>query len=198
MNLLDDSLSVDHAAAGGKLSVEMEQRFIDLANYTKRTGCTGILFTCSAFGLAIEKAGRAVALPTLKPNEAMFDDALKLASKASASQPGFKLGLIATFAASLPSMSAELQEMAQGLGQTIHLVSAFVPEAMQDLAQGNAGLHHQKIAQVAKDQLSDCDVIMLAQFSMAAALPTVQQAVRATVLSSPDCAVLAIQKRMQA
>jgi Asp/Glu/hydantoin racemase len=189
MNLLDDSLSVDRAIAGS-LTADMVQRFIDLAGYAKRTGCRGILFTCSAFGPAIEAAGAAVGLPTLKPNEAMFEEAL-----ARSPAQGAKLGLIATFEASLPSMSAELQAMAQQLGRAITLRTQFVPEAMQDLAQGRAALHHRKIAQAAHS-LRDCDVVMLAQFSMASAQPVVQAALSCPVLSSPDCAVLALQKRM--
>ena len=102
MNLLDDSLSVDRAASG-RLTPEMTQRFIDLADYARSAGCSGILFTCSAFGPAIEAAAEAVKLPTLKPNEAMFEEALALAPA-----PGAKIGLIATFEASLGSMSTEL------------------------------------------------------------------------------------------
>ena len=189
MNLLDDSLSVDLAEAGS-LKPEMTQRFLDLADYAKRTGCSAILFTCSAFGPAIVAAGAAVGLPTLKPNEAMFEDALALSQA-----QGAKLGLIATFEASIPSMSAELLDMAAQRGQRIELRTQFVPEAMQDLAQGRAEDHHRKIAQAARS-LRDCDVVMLAQFSMAAALPVVQAELPCTVLSSPDCAVLALQKRM--
>ena len=189
MNLLDDSLSVDRAEAGS-LTPAMVQRFVDLADYAKRTGCTGILFTCSAFGPAIDAAGRAVGLPTLKPNEAMFEDAL-----AFNPAPGAKVGLIATFEASIASMSAELLALAHQRGQRIDLRTVFVPGAMQDLAQGRASEHHRKIAEAAR-QLRDCDVVMLAQFSMAAALPAVQAELPGRALSSPDCAVLALQKKM--
>jgi hypothetical protein len=189
MNLLDDSLSVDRAKAG-QLTDAMVQRFIDLAQYAKGTGCNAILFTCSAFGPAIEAAGAAVQLPTLKPNEAMFEQALDRCAAT-----GGKLGLIATFQASIASMSSELQAMAQQRGIPIELLSAFVPEAMQDLAEGRAGEHHRKVA-AASQQLADCDVLMLAQFSMADALPQVQQAMACTVLSSPDCAVLALKKKV--
>lgn len=190
MNLLDDSLSVDRAEAGS-LTPGMVQRFIDLAEYAKRTGCSGILFTCSAFGPAIEAAGAAVGVPTLKPNEAMFEEAL-----ARSPAQGAKLGLIATFEASIPSMSAELLDLARQRGRHIELRTQFVPKAMQDLAQGRAAEHHRKIAQAAHS-LRDCDVVMLAQFSMAAALPAVQAELSCPVLSSPDCAVLALQKKMK-
>ena len=192
MNLLDDSLSVDRAQAGS-LTPEMTQRFIDLAAYSVRTGCQAILFTCSAFGPAIEAAGRATGLPTLKPNEAMFEDALN--AGLSLGRP-VRLGLIATFEASIASMSEELHVMAQQRGQAIDLRTRFVPAAMQDLAQGRASEHHRKIAD-AVQALEHCDVVMLAQFSMAAAQPAVQARLACPVLSSPDCAVLALRKIMK-
>ncbi len=210
MHLLDDSLSQDHAVAGGQLTAAMLQRFDDLAQYAKRTGCNGILFTCSAFGAAIEAAGAAVGLPTLKPNEAMLEQALAVCSAeanvayaasatgaAKANQGPQRIGLIATFEASLPSMAAELQAMASARGLNIVQRSVFVPQAMQDLAEGRTDAHHQAIATAARG-LKDCSVVMLAQFSMAAAQPSVQALLSCPVLSSPDCAVLALRQRMQA
>jgi hypothetical protein len=199
MNLLDDSLSVDRAEAG-ELTPQMTRRFIDLARYAKGTGCEGILFTCSAFGPAIEAAGDAVGIPTLKPNEAMFADALALAAASGANAQGpVRLGLIATFAASIPSMSEELLTLAEQRGQRIELSTVFVPEAMDDLARGHADLHHRKIAAAAAADARDlqgCAAVMLAQFSMAQAQPQVQAALACPVLSSPDCAVLALKKKM--
>ena len=66
-NLLDDSLSSD-LAAEGRLSEQMIERFVTLARYCAGTGANAILFTCSAFGAAIEAARAAVQIPVLKPN----------------------------------------------------------------------------------------------------------------------------------
>jgi len=191
MNLLDDSLSVDRAEAG-RLTEAMVQRFVDLATYAQGAGCAGILFTCSAFGPAIEAAGRATGLPTLKPNEAMFEQALATKPRTGT----LKLGLLATFQASIASMAQELEEMARRRGIAIELRSVFVPEAMDDLAQGRDADHHRKIAAAARE-LADCDAVMLAQFSMAAAAPEVQAHLPCPVLASPDCAVLALRKKLQ-
>lgn len=190
MNLLDDSLSYDRAQAG-RLTEEMVQRFVDLARYAQRAGCSGILFTCSAFGPAIEAAARATGLPTLKPNEAMFERALALAKGGGT----LRLGLVATFQASLPSLTEELQALARARGIAIELRTVFVPEAMDDLAQGRPADHHRKIAQAARG-LAASDAVLLAQFSMAAALPIVQAEMACAVLSSPDCAVQALVQRM--
>ena len=188
MNLLDDSLSVDLAQAGS-LDPAMVRRFVDLARYARRTGCDGILFTCSAFGPAIEAAAAAVDVPAFKPNEAMFDEAL------ARCPDGGALGLVATFEPSLAPMAGELMEKARQRGIRVTLRTTFAPDAMQDLAQGRAALHHQKIAAAARE-LRDCEVVMLAQFSMAAAAPYVQAELDGPVLSSPDCAVLALRKRI--
>jgi hypothetical protein len=61
---LDYRLSRDLASAG-QLTLEMIERFVDLAQHAKRVGCQGLLFTCSAFGLAIEAAAQATGVPTL-------------------------------------------------------------------------------------------------------------------------------------
>ena len=194
MHLLDGSLSVDRAR-DGRLTDEMTQRFVDLASYAKRTGAKAILFTCSAFGPAIEAAGRAVGIAALKPNEAMFEEALGLRQAQAERGKTLKLGLIATFPASIPSMSGELQSMARERGIAIDLRTMLVDGAMDDLAQGRADEHHRKIAEAAR-QMHDCDAVMLAQFSMAAAREHVQRELQCPVMSSPDCAVLALRQRM--
>ena len=190
MNLLDDTLSVD-LAREGRLTDAMTLRFVDLALYAVTTGCHGILFTCSAFGPAIEAAANASGVPTLKPNEAMFEQALALSARGNV----LKLGLVATFEASIASMSEELEAMAQEQGIVIELRTAFAPQAMDDLAQGRADEHHRKVAQASRP-MTDCDAVMLAQFSMAAAQESVQRQLRCPILCSPDCAVLALRQRL--
>lgn len=49
----------------------MAERIASLAQYARRCGAQGILYTCSAFGDAIERVQRAESIPVLKPNEAM-------------------------------------------------------------------------------------------------------------------------------
>jgi Asp/Glu/hydantoin racemase len=183
MHLLDDSLSRDREL-DGELTSAMMDRFIDLATYAKATGAKAILFTCSAFGPAIEAAARAVEIPTLKPNEAMFEQALGL---------GRRIALIATFQPSLLTMSQEMEMLATAHDKELELLTVYVPEAMTDLAEGRAEEHDRKIVEAAA-KLKDCDGVMLAQFSMARAGERVQQQLACPVLTSPGCAVLALRQ----
>ena len=95
INLLDDSLSVDRAR-DAELSAALSRRIGALA-YAIECGATGILYTCSAFGDAIQAVKDRLDVPVLKPNEAMSEEALR---------HGKRLGMLATFAASIPSMQA--------------------------------------------------------------------------------------------
>jgi hypothetical protein len=82
MNLLDDSLSADLAAAPGGLDEAMIRRFQSLGDYAVATGADAILFTCSAFGPCIEAvATRHPQIPVRKPNEAMIAQAVALRTR---------------------------------------------------------------------------------------------------------------------
>jgi len=132
-NILDDSLSRDLASVG-HLTADMVERFIDLAQYAKRVGCQGILFTCSAFGEAIEAAAAATGIPTLKPNEAMFEEALQLAINARPhSADPLNIGLVATFEASIASMREEFLAMTAHLNRVVNFHGVHVPLAMSTI-----------------------------------------------------------------
>jgi hypothetical protein len=180
MNLLDDSLGADLAAAGG-LSRAMVSRMVSLAQYAKAAGARGILFTCSAFGPAIDEARQVVGLPTLKPNEAMFDEALDLCdSKGGAC----RIGLVTTFAPATRSMTDELLAAIAQRQLNFQVDSICAPEAMQALNAGDAAAHDQIVLRSARS-LADCDVLLLGQFSMARALTLLAQSLQQPVLTSP-------------
>ena len=179
LNLLDDALSVDRDRAGA-LTPQLSRRIAALADYALDGGAAGILYTCSAFGEAIEAVQRASPVPVLKPNEAMFAEALSR---------GRKLGLLATFPSSIPSMEQELKN----LSPDVAVKSACVPPALTALQAGDGATHDALLA-AAAPQLGDCDVLMLAQFSTARARDAVAKVVKCPVLTSPDSAVLKLKK----
>jgi len=173
-NVLDDSLSVERSRAG-RLTEALSLRVAELARYASDAGADGILYTCSAFGAAIEAVQRSSRVPVLKPNEAMFDAALA---------HGRRLGLLASFAATLPALEEELRAQAPNA----EIRAACAPQAMAALQAGDAARHDALLAEAARG-LAGCDVIMLAQFSTARARDAVAAVVRCPVLTSPDSAV---------
>ena len=178
VNLFDDSLSVDRVKSN-VLTTDMEKRFSDLGNYAQSIGADGILFTCSAFGPAIDKVANNLTIPVLKPNEAMFEQALNT---------GHKIGMLATFEQSIASMSKEFCEIRNSLSATGSLDTKLVEGAMEFLRQGNQIEHNELIAKTAAT-FKHCDVLMLAQFSMVSAKSTVFRELNVPVLTAPEAAV---------
>jgi hypothetical protein len=177
-SVLDDALSTDLTRAG-TLNAALKRRIAALAEYVTGIGIDAILYTCSAFGEAIDAVARATPMPVLKPNAAMFEEALRR---------GAHIGLLATFHPSIPSLEQEFIDMAKAQRPNVTLELVCVPEAMAALTTGDADQHDRLIAEAAS-RLGHCDVVMLAQFSMARALPAVQQVIGNKVLTSPDSAV---------
>jgi Asp/Glu/hydantoin racemase len=178
VNILDDSLSIDRER-DGVLTAAMKSRITTLAGYGAATGAAGVLFTCSAFGEAIEAAAAHLPIPALKPNEAMFEAALQL---------GQRIGMLATFMPSVAPMEEEFREMAETKGKRSVIQTYCVPGAMAALKAGR-GAEHDRLVADAAPRLANCDVVLLAHFSTARAAPSVTAALDRPVLTSPGSAV---------
>lgn len=178
VNILDDSLSPDRARES-ELSDRMTSRIIDLASYAVKIGADGVLFTCSAFGSAIEEAAKRYPVPVLKPNEAMFEAALSKGARAA---------MIATFAPAKAGMEEEFRREAGRLRPDASLSTYVVEPAMAALLAGDADRHNELVAAKAS-QLSDFDAIMLAHFSTSRAIAATRAATPIPVLTSPETAV---------
>ncbi|VIO81388.1 arylsulfatase [Bradyrhizobium ivorense] len=181
MNLLDDSLSAD-LARDGKLTDRMTERFLTMGRYAADTGADGILFTCSAFGPCIEAVAHAHApMPVLKPNEAMIEQAVA---------KGKKIGLLSTFPPTLVSMPPEFPA-------SVTLVPKLAEGALAALDRGNRAEHDRLVVEASKD-LADCDLIALAQYSMAPAAARVAEATGRPVLTTPESAVMKMKAMLGA
>jgi Asp/Glu/hydantoin racemase len=183
VNLLDDSLSADLASAPNGLDDAMSARFVRLARYALSTGADGILFTCSAFGPCIDAVAREFpAVPVLKPNEAMITEATSSFRR---------IGLVATFPPTLASMPAEFPP---GAGVRLALAEG----AMDALSRGDGSRHDALVGDAAARLAAQgCDVIALAQFSMARAQPVAALRAGLPVLTTVASAARALRSRVE-
>ncbi|MEJ0068623.1 MAG: arylsulfatase [Pseudomonadota bacterium] len=190
-DLLDTSLSLDLAADGGVLRARMIERFRVLGHYAAGAGPEGrisdaVLFTCSAFGPAIDAVRREITIPVLKPNEAAFERALEAGGPHPARRP--RIGLLVTFAPSLPALSVELEAMARARGLTPTIVGAVAAGGMEALRAGRPAEHDALLVKAAAT-LPEVDAIVIGQFSAARAAPAVAATRREPVLTTPESAV---------
>jgi len=183
MNLLDDSLSADLAASRDGPDDAMTARFMALAEYAIGSGVRGILFTCSAFGPCIDAVARRWSeIPVLKPNEAMIAEASKM---------GRRIGLVGSFAPTLVSMPAEFPPH-------VTVLPVLAAGALDALTLGDTHLHDRLVVQAAQRVAAKgCDVVALAQFSLARAASLVEHAVRVPVLTTVGSAVRLLRERVE-
>jgi len=186
--LLDDALPDDLERAGG-VDAAMERRFVALTRIAVDAGAEGVLFTCSAFGRAIEAARDAAPVPVMKPNEAMI---------AAAIARGGPIALLATFGPTLDSMRPEFEAEAARRGVGLDLRTRHVAGALAALQAGDAERHDVLIAEAAARWGGGASVVALAQFSMARAAERVAAATGGTALTTPDTAVLELRRRLLA
>ena len=177
-DLLDTALAPDRER-DGVLTPAMTSRITTLAEYAAGTGAAGILFTCSAFGEAIDAAARETPIPVLKPNEAMFEAAIAA---------GERIGMLATFEPSVAGMEEEFRELSARHGCRARIETVCVDGAIAALKQGQAAIHD-RLLEEAAPRLAGCDAVVLAHFSTARAESAVAAALSCPVLTAPAAAV---------
>jgi aspartate/glutamate racemase len=178
VNLLEDSLSPDRARQGD-ITDALTARIAALTRYASQIGSDAVLFTCSAFGTAIEQAATTVDIPVLKPNEAMFEAAIRR---------GGRTAMLYTFPPALAGMELEFREEAARMDPGAVLESILVQGAIEAVRAGDGEAHNRLVAEAAAG-LEGFDSIVLAHFSTARALPAVRAVTDIPVLSSPDAAI---------
>lgn len=188
-DVMDVSLAPDLAAAGA-ITPDIARRIEALAHQALATtgpaGTTaGILYTCSAFGPAIDAVKQRVPVPVLRPNECAFEAAL---------DHGGPIGLVVSFGPSAAALAAELRDMAAARGQAVEVTTALATGALEALKSGDATRHDQLVASAAATL--DAVVLVLGQFSMARAEYAVAQACAQPVLTTPRSAVEGLRRRI--
>jgi hypothetical protein len=183
VGILDDGLALDRAAAGA-LTEDLARRIVALGQYGLSTGAKAILYTCSAFGPAIEEAARLLPVPVLKPNEAMFEEALS---------HGGNIGMIATFGPAVAMMEQEFAEEAARMKPGARLTSWLAPGAIEALRAGDAETHNRRVAEGVA-ALGPRDAILLAHYSTSRAREACRALTARPVLSSPDAAVRKLRR----
>lgn len=192
MDLLDGSLSADLAAAGG-LDEAMAGRFLSLGRYAAEAEGVGgraaaILFTCSAFGPAIEAVKPELTIPVLRPNEAAFAEALDI---------GDRVALVVSFPPSLPMLTVELNEMAAARRRAVTITPVFAEGALAALKAGDGAAHDAAVLRACAG-LSPQDAIILGQFSLARAAEPLRAQSSHPVITTPDSAVAALRRLLLA
>ena len=176
----DFELSKDRAR--GLDEAIIRQRIINLGKSAVEDGVDAILYTCSAFGDAINAAKEQINVPVFRPNESAFDEAIIKEET---------VHILVTFIPSLELLVNEFKTMSKGLN--IDVKGYLVDGALHDLKNDLVDSHNKKIMQ-AINKIPENETVILGQFSMARASDVIAKEMpNRVVLNTPDASVLRLR-----
>ncbi len=184
-NILDESLFHDRGKTA-ELTAPLADRIVRLADYAKVCRADAILYTCSAFGEAIESVQRANTMPVLKPNEAMFEAAL---------EHGRSIGMLATASFAVAGLEQEFRDLAASRGISAQIKTHCVSAAMHAVVRGDVAEHNRLLADAAHN-LEGCDAVILAHFSTSRAQDVVAARLNVPVLTAPGAAITKLKRML--
>ncbi len=172
-----DEMLLKVVLAQGGLSPFIFQRVAGHVVAAERAGATMVQCTCSSISPCVDASRPFVGIPVLKIDEPMVNAALGI---------GSHVGIAATAPTTLKPTTDLVRARAAALGLQVQVESVLCEGAYDALFSGNPRKHDEIVSGVLRGLMTRCDVIILAQASMARvaqAIPAEEQ--RVPVLSSP-------------
>ena len=179
INLLDDSILPELANNGGDVGA-VESRWVTYAKIAESLGADCILGACSSVGELAKAAAREVGVPVLRIDEAMAEEAVRR---------GGRIGVAATLGTTLAPTTRLLEEKARETWADVTFHPMLASEAYKLLIAGDREGHDRVLGEALLELQSRCDVVVLAQASMARVVATLPEDVRGSFLSSPTLGV---------
>jgi Asp/Glu/hydantoin racemase len=180
-HVVDESLLQDLIRHG--TSEGLNRRVATHAILARDAGASVILFTCSSTSPAVEIARRLVDIPILKIDDPMAERAVGL---------GRRIGLVCTTASTKAPSEALLLDHAAAKGRSIEVIPVLRSDAYEARLAGDQTAHDRIVVEAALDLAAQCDVIVLAQASLAHLGPVLQTRTGVPILTSPALCVEAL------
>ena len=179
-----DELLLKTVMAQGGLSPFIYQRVAENVVAAERAGANIVQCTCSSISPCVEAVLPLAGIPVLKIDDPMIEMALSM---------GKRIGVAATAPTTLKPTTELVQAKAAARKLDVQVETRLCEGAFSALSSGDTTTHDRLVSQGLRELMSNNDVIILAQASMARvadAIPANEQKV--PILSSPRLAVEAL------
>jgi Asp/Glu/hydantoin racemase len=180
-NMVDESL-LQNCIREGHLTPDTSRRLAQLIVSAQDAGADMAMVTCSSVGPAVELSRPFVSIPVFRVDEPMANEAVRL---------GTRIGVAATLRTTLEPTISLLKARANAAGKHIEVLSAVCDGAFDAVIAGDTPTHDAIVGKALRDLCEKCEVVVLAQASMARVadgLPSSQRG-NIPILSSPRLAV---------
>jgi len=179
INFVDDSIIRAIAANNNAIPSSVVRRLSALFAFAEEAGAVGVLLTCSSVSEIVDVASKLVDIPCFKIDQPMAD--LAIAS-------GAKIGVAATLRTTMEPTKRLLYSRAVLVNKEIFLDEYICDGAFDALQTGDAATDDRIVGAAIKKLVERNDVVVLAQASMARALPV---SLKEKVLTSPRLGITA-------
>jgi len=154
------------------------------ASLMMEIGVDLILFTCSSTSPAVDTVRNLIDIPIMKIDDPLADKAIEF---------GEKIGVITTAKTTLKPSVDLIHSRAAEKGKKVEILSSLETEAFKARLSGNIS-EHDRIVKEAIEKLSErCDVVILAQASMAHIVEQSQGTYDIPILASPKLCMSALK-----
>ena len=182
INVLDESLLVDF---DDQLTPDLRRRITNIIGYCQDNKADAIGLACSVYAPVVESAKDLVHVPLVSSYGPVMADAVTA---------GPRIGLIASVAATMQDSKYYLHLAADEAGVEIEPQFCLAEDLITVMrAEGQSGLERRLEEEVLKIA-SKVDVVLLTQFSFAAALAHLEKVSPIPVLSAPHSSARTLKK----
>jgi hypothetical protein len=175
MNILDDTILRDVMKNGGPTH-QVNARIAAYIKCAEAAGCAAFMSACSSIGEVVEKCALLTGISVTRIDEAMAETAILT---------GSRIGVAATVETTLKPTMELIKRRAGEAGKEIMLTELLLPEAYTALIGGDGVAHDGIVLAGVQALLAKCQVVVLAQASMARALGALKET-SVPILTSPE------------
>lgn len=179
-NIVDDGVIKAIAANENVVPPSVYDRITSYCRLAERAGADAVLVTCSSISEVVDVAARFVDIPVYKIDEPMAEAAVERAATS--------IGVAATLATTLGPTIRQVQSKINASGKALQIVEGLCDGAFEALLDGDSAAHDKTVLNRVRELLDACDVVVLAQASMARAVAALDNG-KERVLTSPEMGV---------
>ena len=179
-NIVDDSILPRIVAAGG-LSSGIISTVYQYISSAEKMGSDLILVTCSSISEVVDIVSPLVSVPVIKIDDAMTDEAVKVAVDS--------LGVIATIETTLNPTINQLKKKMAKTGKKFKIVPLLCSDAYKAINENNPEKHDLLLYKAIEEIIESVDAIVLAQASMARLLPKLKKLTKKPILTSTESGI---------
>lgn len=183
-HIVDDSL-IKEVIQNNKVTNAVRRRLLAYYQAAVDSGADFIFNCCSSVGDVAEMGRGVVAVPVFRIDYPMAVQAVTFTDK---------IGVVATLQTTMAPTTGLLKRLAAETGKTLKLTEGLADGAFAAGQSGDFETHDRLIEEAAVRIAKDCDVIVLAQGSMARMEQKLSALTGKMVLSSPLTGVLGLKE----